>query len=155
MERALPATLINRPLLIRPDHLHRDIIAEARSLSPPLPDIKCRPFFHAVPRDSSSRANNARIRVPGERFRAGEEPRERRLNKTAWRFLTSVHLESGFRRDRDFWKERIRLGNGGFRNFALRNRGSKGYMHNSDFQVGYRSNDTINASYLVAERVCV
>lgn len=65
------------------------------------------------PRDSSSRANNARIRVPGERFRAGEEPRERRLNKTAWRFLTSVHLESGFRRDRDFWKERIRLGNGG------------------------------------------
>lgn len=34
MERALPATLINRPLLIRPDHLHRDIIAEARSPSP-------------------------------------------------------------------------------------------------------------------------
>lgn len=27
-------------------------------------------------------------------------------------------------------------------------------MHNSDFQVGYRSNDTIYASYLVAERVC-
>lgn len=33
-------------------------------------------------------------------------------------------------------------------------RGSKGDMHNSDFQVGYRSNDTINGSYLVAERVC-
>lgn len=38
MERALPATLINRPLLIRPDHLHRDIIAEARS--PPSPWYK-------------------------------------------------------------------------------------------------------------------
>lgn len=52
MERALPATLINRPLLIRPDHLHRDIIAQARSpLSfPPLShDIKYRRFWKTRP----------------------------------------------------------------------------------------------------------
>ena len=30
MRRTLPATLINRSLLIRPDHLHGDIIADAR-----------------------------------------------------------------------------------------------------------------------------
>lgn len=52
MERALPATLINRPLLIRPDHLHPDIIAQARSpLSfPPLShDIKYRRFWKTRP----------------------------------------------------------------------------------------------------------